>query len=206
MTEKSQQPVQSNSTTEAANAERMVVLGYIAAAHGIRGEVVIKSFTGQPADIASYGPVTAHNKVSGLNRSISIKTCRETSKGLVARVDGINDRNDAEAMKGCELWVSRAALPKPAEGEFYHEDLIGMTAVDASGNAFGRVIAVENYGAGDLLDIEVTGQNGSELIPFTHAHVPDVHLTDHVVVVNWPLEFEIAPGPEAEPDENSNES
>ena len=206
MTERSRKPVQSNCATEAAHAERMVVLGYIAAAHGIRGEVLIKSFTGQPADIASYAPITAHNKASGLNRTIRIKTCRETSKGLVARVDGINDRNGAEAIKGCELWVSRAALPKPDEGEFYHEDLIGMTAVDASGKAFGRVTAVENYGAGDLLDIEVTGQNSSELVPFTHAHVPDVRLTDGVVVVNWPLEFEIAQGPEAEPDVNSSES
>ncbi|MEO1207473.1 MAG: ribosome maturation factor RimM [Pseudomonadota bacterium] len=197
MTKKPTTPSTLPARGDASDTDREVLMGYIASAHGIRGEVVIKSFTDEPANIATYDPIIAREKRTGQRRSVSIKRCRETGKGLVAQLAGVADRNAAEALRGYELWVARANLPEPEDGAFYYEDLIGMTAVAADGTPFGHVTAVENYGAGDLLDIDLMDQPGSELVPFTHAHVPDVRLSDRTVVVNWPLAFEIAAEPDA---------
>lgn len=185
------------SPAPARNAgERLVRLGRIKGAHGIRGEVIVTSYTEAPADIGAYGPLTAR-QTGKPDRTLTIQAARETSKGIVARIDGVADRNAAEALKGADLLVARAALPEAEDGEFYHEDLIGLTAVDADGKPFGRVKTVANYGAGDLLEIVLDpaandGRGGAELVPFTHAHVPDVRLAEGVVVVNWPLQFVIA--------------
>lgn len=199
-------PQDNASPAPARNAgERLVRLGRIKGAHGIRGEVIVTSYTEAPADIGAYGPLTAR-QAGKPDRTVTVRSARETSKGIVARLEGLSDRNAAEALKGADLFVARSALPEADEGEFYHEDLIGLTAVDADGKPFGRVRDVANYGAGDLLEIDLDpaaneGRRGSELVPFTHAHVPDVRLSDGVVVVNWPLAFVIAqPDEPDEPD------
>jgi 16S rRNA processing protein RimM len=159
----------------------LVLLGRIAGAHGIRGEVVIHAYTAAPEDIGAYGPLTD----AGGARSLELKIVRVTAKGVVARVSGVRDRNAAEALKGVELYVDRERLPAAAEGEFYHADLIGLAAVDAAGDAVGEVVAVQNFGAGDLLEIRLAGSAKTELVPFTEACVPvvDVRAKRAVVVL-----------------------
>jgi 16S rRNA processing protein RimM len=158
-----------------------ILLGRIAGAHGIRGEVLIRTFTERPEDIAAYGPLD-----DGAGLTVRVEAARATPKGVVARLAGIADRTAAEALKGAELWVDRARLPAPAEGAFYHADLIGLAAVDPEGRALGEVVAVHNYGAGDLLEIQLADTGKTELIPFTEAFVPEVDLAARRAVVRLP--------------------
>ena len=161
-----------------------VCLGVIAGAHGVRGLVRIKSFTEVPLDITAYGPLgdeagTRHFEV----------TAKSEAKGMVlAAVAGVTDRDAAEALKGTRLYVERAALPAPEdEEEFYHADLIGLVAEDRAGQRIGRVIAVQNFGAGDLLEIECP--DGTELLlPFTKAVVPEIDLVGGRLLVAPPDE------------------
>ena len=152
--------------------ERRILLGRIVGAHGIRGEVLVKSFTGEPDAIGAYGPLS--NEAG--TRSFSLRVVRVTAKGVIARLDGIGDRTAAEALKGIDLYVSRDRLPPPSEGEFYHEDLIGLAAVDPGGQLIGTVVAVTNYGAGDLLEIRLHGLSRTALVPFQDAFVPSVDI------------------------------
>lgn len=164
-----------------------VLLGQITGAHGIRGEVTVKTFTGDPGDIADYELTDA----SG-GRPLRLKVRRMTSKGLIVQISGISDRNAAETLKGAELWVERTKLPAPEEDEFYYVDLIGLEAVDLDGVRFGRIVQVANYGAGDLLEIELDKTRKSELVPFKVEFVPEVEIAEGRVVVAWPLQFEVA--------------
>jgi 16S rRNA processing protein RimM len=152
-------------------------------AHGIRGEVVIHTYTAAPEDISTYGPLLDKSGA----QSFRLRSARVTTKGgVVARLEGISDRNAAEALKGVELYVDRDKLPAAAEGEFYHADLIGLAAVDPQGKRLGEIVAVQNYGAGDLLEIRLTGAGKTELIPFTEATVPEVDIAAGRVVVAMP--------------------
>ncbi len=162
---------------------RKVLLGHIAGAHGIRGEVLVKSYTEAPDDIGAYGPLT--DEKSG--RQLQLKVLRVTPKGVVARIAGISDRNAAEALKGARLVVDRERLPEPEAEEYYHADLIGLAAVDTAGAEIGCVAAVVNYGAGDLVEIALSGSRKTELIPFTPAFVPTVDIAGGRVVVVVPV-------------------
>jgi 16S rRNA processing protein RimM len=162
--------------------DRRILLGRITGAHGIRGEVVIDSFASEPADIAAYGPLATQD-----GRALDIKVVRVTTKGVIARVSGISDRNGAEALKGVGLYVDRDRLPEAEEGEFYHADLIGLRAEDKRGNLIGTVVAVANYGAGDILEIRLAGKSATELIPFEDAFVPIVDIAGRRVVVELPV-------------------
>ena len=159
-----------------------ILLGRIAGAHGIRGEVLIKTFTAAPEAIGSYGPLS---DASGA-RTFKVESARATPKGVVARLQGVADRNAAEALKGVELYIARDRLPPAAEGEFYHADLIGLAAVDAEGKPVGEIIAVQNFGAGDLLEIRLAGSGKTELVPFTDDAVPEVDIAARRVVVVLP--------------------
>lgn len=159
-----------------------VLLGRIAGAHGIRGEVLIKTFTAAPENIGAYGPLSD----AGGARSFKIENVRPTPKGVVARVDGIADRNAAEALRGTELYIDRARLPAAEDGEFYHADLVGLAAVDPKGEPVGTIVAVQNYGAGDLLEIRLAGSGKTELVPFTDETVPEVDIATRRVVVVRP--------------------
>ena len=119
-------------------------------------------------------------------RSFEIAIVRATPKGVVARLAGVADRNAAEALKGVELYVDRDRLPAAAEGEFYHADLIGLAAVDPAGKAIGEIVAVQNYGAGDLLEIRLAGSAKTELIPFTETAVPQIDIAARRAVVVMP--------------------
>jgi len=159
-----------------------ILLGRIAGAHGIRGEVVIHSFTAAPEDVAAYGTLSD----KGGSRTFKIAKARVTPKGVVARVEGVNDRNAAEALNGVELYVARERLPSAAEGEFYHADLIGLAAVDAQGAPVGEIVAVHNYGAGDLLEVKLAGSARTEFVPFSEAFVPEVDIAARRAIVLLP--------------------
>ena len=136
-----------------------IPLAAVAGAHGITGEVRLKLLTDNVDNLSRHATVL----VGGVERGL-VKV-RGDHKGAVARFAGVDDRNSAEALRGSLVEIERAALPPLEDGEYYHSDLVGMACVDAAGNALGTVVAVENFGAGDLLDIEQAGGRRS-LIPF----------------------------------------
>jgi 16S rRNA processing protein RimM len=160
-----------------------ILLGHIATVHGIRGEVVIKSYTQDPADIAAYGPLSDE---AG-RRQFVIETARVTPKGVVARIKGIADRTAAEALRGTALMVARSALPAAGDDEYYHADLIGMTAIGPDGQDIGKVAAVQNFGAGDLLELQLAGRSQTELIPFTDPVVPKIDVKARRITVIMPV-------------------
>ena len=163
----------------------MVVVGRIGAAHGIKGEVRVKSFTTEPLELAAYGPLEATD-----GRRFTIEAARPAGASpdmLVVRFQGITDRSAAEALTGLELTVPRERLPAPEEDEFYHADLIGLAAVTPSGVPLGTVVAVSNYGAGDLLEI-ARPKGPTLLVPFTRAAVPAIDLSARRVTVDPPVE------------------
>jgi 16S rRNA processing protein RimM len=166
----------------AAGASSRLLLGRIAGAHGIRGEVLIHAYTSAPEDIVAYGPLSD----ATARRSFEIAIVRTTPKGVVARIAGIADRTAAEALKGVELYVGRDRLPAAAEGEFYHADLMGLAAVDPEGKVIGEIVAVQNYGAGDLIEIRLAGSAKTELILFTETEVPQIDIAARRAVVVMP--------------------
>ena len=163
-------------------AER-VLIGRITAAHGIRGDIVVHSFAANPADIAAYGPLTDKSGT----RAFTLTVVRVTPKGVVARLAGIADRTAAEALRGTELYADRKRFPATTEDEYYHADLIGLAAVAPDGTALGTLIGIENYGAGDLLDIRLAGTTKSELVPFSDAFVTHVDLAARTVTIIMPV-------------------
>jgi 16S rRNA processing protein RimM len=161
-----------------------ILLGRIADAHGIRGDVLIHAYTASPEAIGAYG---ALSDKSGA-RAFEIQQARVTPKGVIARLAGVSDRNAAEALKGTELYVERDRLPPPADGEFYHADLIGLAAFDRDGAPAGEIVAVVNFGAGDLLEVRFPGAGTSEFVPFTEDCVPTVDIAAGRVVIALPSE------------------
>jgi 16S rRNA processing protein RimM len=167
---------------------RRVLLGRIARAHGSRGEVAIVPYTARPQDIAAYGPLSGAD-----GARFTITHVRSTGRGVLARLAGVDDRTAAEALRGVELYVDRDRLPVAAEGEFYHTDLIGLAVVDTRGQHHGEVLAVCNFGAGDLLEIGHSGSGDSAFVPFTEANVPQVDLALGRLIIALP------PAEEGEP-------
>jgi len=166
---------------------RPICLGVIVAAHGVRGLVKIKSFTETPEDLTAYGPL--HDE--GGRRRFGIALTGRAKDLLLARVAGVGDRDAAEALKGTRLYVERAALPEPEPETYYHADLVGLPVEDEAGEPLGRVAAVQNFGAGDLIEVE--GPDGTtQALPFTRAAVPLVDIAGGRLVVRWPEEV----GPE----------
>jgi len=148
------------------NPIQMAVIG---AAHGIKGEVRVKSFTGDPLALDDYGPL-----YDEAGRAFTILDIRMQKDMAVVRFKGVADRSAAEALNGTALYVDRDMLPDDLEDEeFYHADLIGLDAVDLEGAPIGKVLAVQNFGGGDILEI-ARGGKSTVLVPFTRAAVPDV--------------------------------
>ena len=157
-------------------SEPGVCVGAIAGAFGVRGEARIKSFCAAPEDIADYAPLTTED-----GRSFDLTITRAIKEGFAARLSGVATREEAEALRGTRLYVPRDRLPVLPDDEFYYADLIGLTVVDTGGAELGRVRAVHDFGAGDVLDV----QGPKELmIPFTRAAVPTVDLAAGRVVVD----------------------
>lgn len=157
-----------------------ICVGAIGGAFGVRGEVRLKSFCARAEDIATYGPLATEDG----KRSFAVKLTRPVNGGLGARLTGVDTKEQADALKGTTLWADRAALPSLPDDEFYHADLIGLEVVDTGGVSLGRVRAVHDHGAGDIL--EVLGPSGVLLVPFTRAAVPTVDLTAGRIVADPP--------------------
>jgi len=158
------------------NPIQMAVIG---AAHGIRGELRVKTFTGDPLALGDYGPLYAKD-----GRAFEVIDIRPANTVVVVRFKGVNDRNAAEALAGTELFIDRAALPEEGEDdEFYHADLVGLTVQDETGEAIGKVSAIHNFGAGDILEVTVGGRKGV-LIPFSRSAVPEVSISGGFVRID----------------------
>jgi len=161
-------------------ANDRICVGAIAGAFGVQGEVRLKSFCTEPTDIASYGPL--YDEAG--TRRFSVKLTRPISGGLGARIAGVTTKEEADALKGTQLYAARDRLPRLPDDEFYHADLIGLEVRDTGGAVLGRVRAVQNHGAGDIL--EVAGPKGEMLIPFTLAAVPTVDIAAGRIVADLP--------------------
>ncbi len=155
-----------------------VCIGAITGVRGLKGEVRIKSFTADPDDVAAYGPLTDEAGV----RLFKLRITAHAKGQLIARLDGIDDRTAAEALKGTELFVSRAVLPEPEEGAYYFSDLVGLKAETQSGESLGPIKAMHNFGAGDIIELE-----DGMMMPFTKAVVPVVDLDAGRIVIIPPL-------------------
>jgi 16S rRNA processing protein RimM len=168
-------------------AERILV-GAIAGAHGLRGQVRIKSFTDDPAAIALYGPVTDE---AG-QRRFDLTITGAIKGGVIARIAGVGDRTAAEALRGLRLYLPRPALPATATDEYYRADLIGLRAELADGTTYGRIEDVQNHGAGDVLEIG-RPDGTTELLSFTSRVVPVVDMAAGRIVVEPPAVVEAGP-------------
>lgn len=157
------------------NPVQMAVIG---AAHGIKGELRVKAFTGDPLALGDYGPLYARD-----GRVFEIEDIRPAGEVVVVRFKGLRDRTAAERLTGTELFVDRSALPPEEEDEFYHADLVGLAVRDESGAEAGRVTAVQDFGGGDLLEITFRGKKGL-LIPFSQAAVPQVDVGAGFITVD----------------------
>jgi 16S rRNA processing protein RimM len=163
--------------------DRLVLVGVFGAPQGVRGEIRIKSFTGRPEAIGTYGVLTDAER----GRAFAFERLREL-KGdmLVAKVKGVEAREAAAALTGVEIFARREQLPPPNEDEFYYADLVGLEAVTCEGERLGRVVSLSNYGAGDIL--EIAPDNGGEtlLMPFTKAVVPAIDFEAGRMVIDPP--------------------
>jgi 16S rRNA processing protein RimM len=169
-------------TGGARNNEARVCLGQIGAAHGVRGEVRLRSFTSDPAAIADYGPLETDD-----GRVLEIETLRPAKHHFVARLSGICDRDAASALANVKLYVPRERLPATAEpDEFYHADLVGLAVIDRAGNRLGTVVGIHNFGAGDLIEVRTEKGSKTELLPFDTTHVPAVDVAAGKIVVDPP--------------------
>ena len=169
------------------NREDRVCLGAIVGVHGIRGEVKVKSFTEYDVDIDQYGPL----EDEPASRKFDIKVVGHSKEILRVKIKGVDDRNMAETLVGCGLYVSRDKLPELEEEEFYHTDLIGLDVkVADTDEIIGKVLAIYNFGAGDLLDIKINGEKNSLMLPFTKLYVPEVNISDgYIIIANSSSDF-----------------
>ncbi|MFN3578470.1 MAG: ribosome maturation factor RimM [Tabrizicola sp.] len=161
-----------------------ICIGAIAGAFGVTGEVRLKSFCSEPSDIASYGPLTSEDG----KREFHITLTRPITGGFAARIRGIGTKEQADALRGTSLFVARDRLPSLPDDEFYHADLIGLSTFDTGGELIGRITAIYNHGAGDILEISTNRHKSALLLPFTKAIVPNVDLAAGRIVVDLPDE------------------
>jgi 16S rRNA processing protein RimM len=160
---------------------KLVCIARIGAAHGVRGAVKLWTFTEDPFAVLDYGPLSTRDGA----RRFEVSNAREARGHLVASLQGVTTRNDAEKLNGIELYVSREKLPPAEDGEYYHVDLIDLAAVSMDGVPIGRVVAVHNFGAGDVIEI-APPKGATLLLPFNDAVVPTVDITGGRVVIDLP--------------------
>ena len=159
-----------------------VCVGAIAGSFGVKGEVRLKSFCTDPEAIATYGPLFTEDG----SRSFEVTLTRAVANGIGVRLSGVLTKEQADALKGTSLFVARDKLPAIGDDEFYYADLIGMDVHDTGGAPVGKVHAVHNHGAGDLLEILGPGMKTALLLPFTRAMVPTVDLAARRVIIDLP--------------------
>lgn len=162
-----------------------ICVGAVAGAFGVKGEVRLKSFCADPGSIAAYAPLWTEDGT----RSFPVRITRPIPGGLAARLGGIATREQAEALRGLRLFADRDRLPALPDDEFYHADLIGLAVLDTGGAPLGRVRAVHNHGAGDILEIQAPSGRAI-LLPFTRAIIPTVDLGSGRIIADPPEEVE----------------
>ena len=164
-----------------------LLIAIIGAPHGVRGEVRVKSFAGEPTAMQNYGPLQDERGT----RAFTVEALRPVKDDMcVVRFKDVADRDAAAALTHTKLYALRTNMPAVVEGEYYHADLVGLRAQTPDGMALGHVVAVQNFGAGDLLEIFVPGQTETLLLPFTHATAPLVDLAAGRIVVALPAEVD----------------
>lgn len=164
----------------------LICIGAIAGSFGVSGEVRLKSFCSEPTAIASFGPLSSEDG----SRQFQITLTRPVSGGLGARITGVSTKEQADALRGTSLFVARDRLPALPDDEFYHADLIGLSAYDTGGELIGKVSAIYNHGAGDIVEISPIRHKSALLLPFTTAIVPNVDLAAGRIVVDLPDDTE----------------
>jgi 16S rRNA processing protein RimM len=162
-----------------------ICVARIGAAHGVRGAVKLWTFTEDPFAVKQYGPLATKDGT----RQFEVTQAREAKDHLVASFKGVTTREEAERLNGIELYVGRDQLPATDEGEYYHADLIGLAAVTTTDEPVGRVTAIHNFGAGDIIEI-APPRGATLLLPFTDAVVPTVDIPGGRVVIELPQEIE----------------
>lgn len=160
----------------------LVCVGAIAGSFGVKGEVRLKSFCAEPETIADYAPLTTEDGAT----SYSVSITGPIKNGLAARLGGIATKEQADALKGTKLYAPRDRLPALPDDEFYHADLMGLTVLDTGGTELGRVKAVMNHGADDLLEVQQPGGSTTFFLPFTRACVPTVDLAQGRIIADPP--------------------
>jgi 16S rRNA processing protein RimM len=167
--------------------DRLIPLGIFGAPHGVRGELRVKSYTQDPKAIGAYGKLTDRvgKAVYELNALRPLK-----DDMLVVRLAGIDSREAAQRLTGGELFARRAQLPPPSDDEFYHDDLVGLEAVTQQGDRLGRVVALSNFGAGDILEIAPGPGAETVLLPFTKAVAIDIDFDKRRLVIVPPVEID----------------
>ena len=164
----------------------LIQVGRVAGAFGVRGEVRITSFTAEPLALVDYRDLRREDGSAGL----TLTSGRPAKGGVVARAKEIETREQAEALRGLKLYIPRSKLPEPDQDEIYVTDLVGLSVVTAAGEALGRIKAVQDFGAGDLLEIAPAEGGATWYLPFTREAVPEVRMADGVVVAVKPDEVE----------------
>ena len=162
-----------------------VLLGLVIGAQGLKGGVKVKTFTETPETLGACGPLHTRE-----GRTFTVANIRAAKGFATVKFEGVETRTAAESLKGAELYVARSTLPKPEETEFYHADLLGLRAEDTVGRGIGKVIAIHNFGAGDVIEIERDDGQGAVLMPFTREIVPTIDLENHRIVIAAPEEVE----------------
>lgn len=160
----------------------LICVGAIGGAFGVQGEVRLKSFTAEATSIADYAPLTTEDG----SREFDVVVTRSIKNGLAARLSGVVTKEEADALKGTQLFAPRDRLPELPEDEFYHTDLIGLEVRDTGGTVLGNVKSVQNNGADDLLEIHGPGLKNTVLLPFTRAAVPTVDIKGGRIVADPP--------------------
>ncbi len=164
-----------------------VLMAVIGAPHGVRGQVRVKAFTGNPLALADYGPLTDAN-----GATYTITDLRASKNVVIARIKEISTREAAEAVNGIELFLPRSSLPDDLDDdEFYNADLIGLDAVDEAGEKLGSVKAMHDFGAGDIVELTLAAGD-TAMVPFTRAAVPEILLADQKIVID-PIAAGLAP-------------
>ncbi len=168
-------------------ADRLVIVGAFGAPQGVRGEIRVRSFTGEAEAIGAYGALTDATR----SRAFAFERLRPLKDGmLVVKVKGVDTREAAAALTGVEIFARRDRLPPPEADEFYYDDLVGLEAVTREGQRLGRVASLMNYGAGDILEIAAEDGGEALLLPFTKAVVPVVDFEARRIVIEPPREVD----------------
>jgi len=168
-------------------ASGLIAVGVFGAAHGVRGEIRIKSYTRDPIAIAAYGPLSDAARTSVI-KIIAVRPLK--GEMVLAKIEGVFDRKTAERLEGVELFALRENLPATGEEEFYHADLVGLRALSPAGAEIGRVVALRNFGAGDILEIAPCGGGETLLLPFTKAVAPEIDIAAGRIVIAPPREID----------------